>query len=207
MKIKNIILTSVIVLSILLILSIFILFTSCGKTAENQANSSEPSELLKTSQSAKSSESSEIIEAKAEVGYAAPDFSVELLNGKTVKLSDYKGKIVFLNFWASWCGPCVGEMPDIQKLSENYSSDLVVLAVNYGELKDTAESFIKKNNYTFNVGIDENTDIAKLYPSNGIPYSLIIDANGIITKIQEGIIPGEDMYSFYEGYIKAAMGK
>jgi len=189
-----------IILITVIILSAVVLFANCGAKEEN------PPDLLNSTEAGESSQS-QSIETKVEIGYAAPDFSVELLSGETVKLSDYKGKVVLLNFWASWCPPCISEMPDIQKLSENYSDDLAVLAVNYGEKKTTAENFIKKNNYTFNVGIDENTNVAKLYPSNGIPYTIIIDAKGIITKIQEGIKPGEDMYSFYEGYIKTALGE
>ena len=200
-KIKNIL---SVILIVVITLSAIVLFASCKKTGDilldtTNDNASNPA----NDNSSESVETS--VETKVEVGYAAPDFSVELLSGETVKLSDYKGKVVFINFWATWCPPCVSEMPDIQKLSDNYPDDLVVLAVNYGEKKDKVADFISNKNYTIHVGIDENGDISKLYPSNGIPYTIVIDAKGIITQTQLGT--GDDIYSVYEGYVKDALGK
>ena len=142
-------------------------------------------------------------EEKVEVGYTAPDFSVELLNGDTVKLSDYRGKAVFLNFWATWCGPCVNEMPEIQQLSEAFPDDLVVLAVNCSEMKYRVEDFINQNSYTFNIGLDEDGDIQKLYPTNGIPYTVVVDPEGIITELHLG----SSTFSVFEGYVNNALGK
>jgi len=142
------------------------------------------------------------LEERAEAGYLAPDFSVELLSGETVSLSDFRGKVVLINFWATWCGPCVKEMPDIQKLSEAYSDDLVVLAINCNESKNKVEEFINANGYTFRVGLDSG-EVQKLYPTRGIPYTIVINANGVITQTQLGA--PADAFAVFEEYVKAAM--
>jgi len=144
-----------------------------------------------------------IIYNDLQVGDKAPDFDFELLNDETVKLSDYQGKVILLNFWATWCGPCVSEMPDIQKISDTYPDEVVVLAINCSESRDTVNSFIEKNGYTFYVGLDENQEIAKKYPTDGIPYSVIIDGDGIITSIHLG--SDHDMFSVFEEDIKSAL--
>lgn len=140
-----------------------------------------------------------------EIGGEAPDFDVKLLGGKTAKLSDYRGKVVLLNFWASWCGPCIAEMPDLQKLSVDYADDLVVLAVNAGETEITSRKFFNAKKYTYTMGYDPNNKIKNLYPSEGIPYTIIIGADGKITHIQEGIIVDASMYEVYKAYIDEAI--
>jgi thiol-disulfide isomerase/thioredoxin len=150
-------------------------------------------------------DAAETAETKVEIGYAAPDFEVELLGGAVVKLSDYRGLAVLINFWATWCGPCTGEMPDIQKLSDEFKDELVVIAVNCSEKKDKVETFIADNGYDFAVGLDENGAVQKKYPTNGIPYTVIVDPAGIITEIHLGA--GGDMFSVYEKDINAALGK
>jgi thiol-disulfide isomerase/thioredoxin len=80
----------------------------------------------------------------------APNFTLQDLKGNTVSLSDFHGKNIYLNFWASWCGPCKMEMPDLEKIYQKYKDkDLVVLAVNIAENKETVEAFIKANNFSF----------------------------------------------------------
>ena len=139
------------------------------------------------------------------VGDAAPDFDMELLNGETVKLSDYRGKKpVFINFWATWCGPCVGEMPAIQELSDAFFHDLMVFAINCGEKRNKVEDFIGEKGYTFNVGLDEKNEISEKYPTMGIPYTVIVDAEGIVTSIHLGA--SGDMFSVYEKDVKIALG-
>jgi len=143
---------------------------------------------------------------QAETGQEAPDFSLELLNGDIITLSELRGKVVFINFWATWCGPCVEELPDIQKLAESadYAGDLVILAINCGEQKEKVAEFIEKNNYSFNVGVDGG-EIQDLYPTLGIPYTVIINADGIITQTHLG--GGRGMFSVFEKYISDALGK
>jgi len=138
-----------------------------------------------------------------EVGKKAIDFEVELLSGEKVKLSDYLGKPIFLNFWATWCGPCVGEMPDIEKIKNEYGDKIVVIAINGGELKDDVKSFIDRKGYTFNVGIDEKGSIIGTYDSMYIPLSIFIDENGIIQDRQVGALSEEKMREIVDKLIEA----
>ena len=140
---------------------------------------------------------------KVEANNPAPDFSIELLSGETVSLSDFLGKVVFINFWATWCGPCVEEMPDIQQLAETYPDDVVVIAINCSERKDKVEDFIYGRGYTFHVGLDDGV-VQSLYPTRGIPYTVIVDANGNISQTHLG--GGAGMFPKFEEYVKAAMG-
>lgn len=125
---------------------------------------------------------------------AALDFKLKDLNGKDVSLSDYKGKKVFLNFWASWCPPCKAEMPDIEKLhQQTKDSDLVILAVNIGEDKTTAKSFMQSNKYSFTVLLDSNQNIAAQYNISAIPTSFFIDKEGNIVSTIKGGMTLEQM--------------
>lgn len=131
-------------------------------------------------------------------GNKAPDFTAQLLDGSTVKLSDLRGEPVLINFWATWCGPCVGEMPAFQRLQKDYGDKIHIIAVNAGEDEDTVRDFIKSNNYTFPVALDEDYDVASLYPTNGIPYTVVVDANGKITHVSTGALDADTMYQRYK---------
>lgn len=147
-------------------------------------------------------ETSQIIyEEGIDVGKKAIDFEVELLSGEKVKLSDYLGKPVFLNFWATWCGPCVGEMPYIEKIKNEYGDKLVVLAINSGDYKEDVKTFINKKGYSFNVGIDEKGTVLTIYDSMYIPLSIFIDENGIIQVRKVGALSEENMKTIVEDLI------
>lgn len=125
------------------------------------------------------------------------DFTLEDLNGDKVSLSQLKGKKIFLNFWATWCPPCKGEMPDMEKLyQEIKGSELVILAVNVGEEKETVEAFISKNNYSFPVLLDSSGDVSKLYHVSGIPTSYFIDTEGYLDYGITGGITLEKMKEY-----------
>jgi len=111
----------------------------------------------------------------------AQDFKLKDLNGKEVSLSDFEGKKVFLNFWASWCPPCKAEMPEIEQLyQQTKDSDLVILAVNIGEDKETVQTFIDNNKYNFKVLLDTEQEAALNYNITSIPTSYFIDKDGNI---------------------------
>ena len=121
--------------------------------------------------------------AEAKEGEKAPDFALTNLSGQTVKLSDFKGKTVILNFWASWCPPCKAEMPDMQKFYEK-NQDVEILAVNLtnAETNENAPlNFVKKNGLTFQILYDLNGSVSSRYKAFTIPTSYIIDFKGIIT--------------------------
>lgn len=124
----------------------------------------------------------------------AIDFKLKDLNGKEVSLKDFKGKKVFLNFWASWCPPCKAEMPDIEKLyQETKDTDLVILAVDLGEDTPTVKNFISKNKYDFNVLLDSDQNVGRMYSITSIPTSFFIDKDGNIINKRVGAMTLEDM--------------
>jgi peroxiredoxin len=119
-------------------------------------------------------------------GSPAPDFELTTLAGETVKLSDYKGKKVILNFWATWCPPCKAEMPHMQKFHEqNVENGIEIVAVNLTNLdkgQTEIENFAKEYGLTFDIPLDEEGTIGAQYQAFSIPTSYIIDSKGIITK-------------------------
>ena len=136
--------------------------------------------------------------ADTSVGEVCPDFSLTTLSGETFRLSDYRGKVVFINIWATWCGPCVSEMPDIQRLQDTYS-DLKVLGVSVDDSASTARNFAQKNGYTYTMAMDDNnyTVTWKIFPSNYIPNSIFIDPNGVVTYLNYGSMSYDRMKSLY----------
>lgn len=138
-------------------------------------------------------------ETAAEDAEMAPDFETVLSTGETVKLSDFRGKKVLLNFWATWCGYCIMEFPALERLSEDYPDDLTVLAIDCGEDADTVQAFLEQNEYSFLIGMDEAYEVQRLYPTNGIPYTVLIDENGAVMHRTTGI-PSRDEDEIYEFY-------
>ncbi len=127
-------------------------------------------------------------------GNPAPDFTLTDLQGNNVALSQYKGKNIYLNFWASWCGPCKDELPDIEKIFQEYKvKDLVVLTVNPGEEEEIVKKFMEDNQYSFPVLLDSKKDVARLYKTNDIPVSLFINKEGTIVSKKVGLMTGEEM--------------
>ena len=114
------------------------------------------------------------------VGQVAPDFSVEMLDGRTIKLSELRGKVVMLCFWATWCPPCRQEMAHLQEgvLDHFAGKDLVVLPISRGEKREVVEKFIADNGYTFGVGLDPERAIYDQYASNFVPRTFIINKAG-----------------------------
>jgi cytochrome c biogenesis protein CcmG, thiol:disulfide interchange protein DsbE len=125
----------------------------------------------------------------ATVGRAAPDFTTQTLDGSRVRLSQYRGKPVLLNFWATWCAPCLDEMPLIQRASDIYKSQgLVVLAVNYQQTNTSSmQAFLHKVDARFPAVFDPAAQIAGAYGVNvGLPVSVFIDRSGTVSFIQLG---------------------
>ncbi|SDQ79456.1 Peroxiredoxin [Virgibacillus subterraneus] len=133
-------------------------------------------------------------EVGLEEGQIAPDFELKTLEGKTVKLSDFRGERVLVNFWATWCPPCREEMPDMQKFYEN--KDLEILAVNLTETENSEEDvteFVEDFELTFPILMDENSDVANAYQVRAYPTSYMIDSNGRIQFIAMGAMNYEMM--------------
>ena len=117
-------------------------------------------------------------------GVPAPNFTLPGLDGKMVSLDDYKGKVVLLNIWATWCPPCVEEMPSMEKLyQELKGEDFEILAVSIDESgAEAVNPFMEKHKLGFPVLLDTKGDIKTLYQATGIPESFIIDKDGIIIE-------------------------
>lgn len=141
------------------------------------------------------------------IGDVAPDFTAELTDGESVTLSEVQDKVVLLNFWATWCGPCVREMPALEKLQEEYGDKLLVLAVNSMEDKGTVDSFVEETGYTFPIAYDVNGEIGVKYPTTGIPYTLIIGKDGIVKQVFVGAADAETQYMYYKSVIESVLGE
>lgn len=127
----------------------------------------------------------------------APDFTVYDASGNPVKLSDYFGKPIVLNFWASWCGPCQMEMPDFQEKYEALDGQVQFLMINMTdgsrETVTSASEFIKDQGYTFPVLYDTETDAAAAYSANSLPTTYFIDAKGYVIAQATGAVSGDTL--------------
>lgn len=134
------------------------------------------------------------------------DFTLTDQYGKTHKLSDYEGKVVFLNFWATWCPPCKEEMPHIEQLYKDYNKnneEVVILGVASPNLgregsREHVINFLKDEGYTFPVALDEDGELAYQYGINAFPTTFIIDKEGYVTQYIPGAMNKETMKSFIE---------
>lgn len=120
---------------------------------------------------------------------SATDFSLAGLDGKTHQLSKYRGKVVLVSFWASWCAECIYEMPSLQVLSDTLRNDgLVILAVNVGEKEPLVRSFAEQNNLTMPILLDSEMDTYRIWPVLGVPTSFLINRRGEVIYSVVGAI-------------------
>lgn len=111
----------------------------------------------------------------------APKFELKDPSGKPLSLSELKGKVVFVNFWATWCLPCIEEMPAMEKLHQELQKDgLVILAVNFQEGTERVKEFLTKHNLTFTALLDHDGKVAERYQAWALPVSVIINKRGEI---------------------------
>lgn len=132
-----------------------------------------------------------------DVGDVAKDFQLRDLDNNLVKLSDFQGKKVFLNFWASWCAPCKEEMPDMQRLYEEYSDEVEVIAVNVtgSEVKrSNVDEFVDEYDFTYTILLDDNNSVSNEYLASQLPTSYFINSEGIVQLPRHtGPLTFEDM--------------
>lgn len=123
------------------------------------------------------------ITQKSTAKEAVPDFSLKDLNGKTIKLSDYKGKVVFLNFWATWCPYCVQEMPELNEASRELAKggNAVILAVDVNEPSDKVKKFVADKKITLPVLLDADGAVAQYFNISGLPTTVIINKDGTLS--------------------------
>jgi thiol-disulfide isomerase/thioredoxin len=116
----------------------------------------------------------------AEVGQPAPSFSLPELAGHSQTLEQLRGKLVYVDFWASWCGSCRQSFPFMNDFAQRYPDKLVVLAINLDEKRSDAEAFLAKYPASFTVLFDPKGDVAARYDLKGMPSSFLIDQAGVI---------------------------
>ncbi len=117
-------------------------------------------------------------------GTAAPDFTLADVHGKNVSLSEFRGKVVILNFWATWCGPCEAEMPYLNNLYKEFTSKgLVVIAISVDPKETSVLSFITEKKLAFPVLLDKNKEVYfDSYAVMGLPTTFIIDRSGVLVE-------------------------
>lgn len=130
------------------------------------------------------------VSAGASTGQLAPDFSLLDMQGQKVSLSDFKGQVVLLNFWATWCPPCREEMPSMELLHRKFKDQgLVVLAVNVEENgAEQVKRFLQRTPYTFSILLDDAAEAQNLYRVYQFPETFIIDRNGNVVETVTGAI-------------------
>ncbi|MBT1076666.1 TlpA disulfide reductase family protein [Geobacter grbiciae] len=117
-------------------------------------------------------------------GNPAPDFTLNTLNGEVVKLSDLKGQVVIVNFWATWCPPCREEIPSIMRLNAAMAGKpfrMLCVSIDEGG-KVAVEEFFRKTGFTLPVLLDADKRVGKLYDTTGVPETFVIDRHGVILK-------------------------
>ena len=125
---------------------------------------------------------------KSDVGYLAPGFSLRNLKGNRESLEKYRGQVVVLNFWATWCAPCRVEMPSFENLYRRYRSEgMAVLAITIDKNADAKiKSFVEEYGLSFPVLLDTKGEVERLYPSMTIPFTYVIDRDGRVVARVDG---------------------
>ena len=125
----------------------------------------------------------DISRAGKEEKIAAPDFTLMTMDNTKVSLKDFKGKYIFLNFWATWCGPCIDEMPSMERLYQKFKTrkNFAMLAVSIDKAgTDAVKKFMTENKLTFSVLLDRDSEVAGAYGVMGIPSTYLIDTQGFV---------------------------
>lgn len=134
------------------------------------------------------------------IGKKAPDFTLPTIDGTEVRLSQFQGQPVLINFWASWCVPCREEMPELVRSYEAHKSEgLMILGLNltYSDTLPDVQEFVNEFDMTFPVLLDKDGQVAeKSYPLPGVPTSIFINRDGTIARVQAGLMSGKQIDKF-----------
>jgi peroxiredoxin len=165
-----------------------------GSTTEETENDAMSGNGITSPPAEETEEVMESDEVGLEQGMIAPDFELTTLDGEVMKLSDYRGEPVMINFWATWCPPCRAEMPDMQRLYENEGYS--ILALNMTETENNIErvgEFVDELELTFPILMDEASDVMNAYKIQVYPTSYMIDSNGRVQSIILGAMNHDQM--------------
>jgi len=132
----------------------------------------------------------------ATLGNEAPNFTLKSNSSKNLRLSEQRGDVVLINFWASWCGPCRQEMPELEAIYQKYQSlGFTIFGVNVDKDRPAADQILNAGNLSFPILFDTENTISELYQVDAMPTTLIVDRSGTVRFIHRGYKPGyEDEY-------------
>lgn len=134
------------------------------------------------------------------------DFTLDGMDGPTLNLEEQRGKVIFINFWATWCAPCIAEMPSIQNLYDKFEDnpDVVFAMINVENKRSKAKKFIDRKEYTFPIYYPNASRIPNVYSSDGIPTTYVIDKEGYVVykKVGMASYDAEKFISFIENLAK-----
>lgn len=134
------------------------------------------------------------IAALPAVGARAPDFALNSSTGRNMRLSELRGEVVLINFWATWCGPCRQEMPQLGRLYEQYrAAGFTLLGVNIDDNRANAEAVVKKLGLHFPTLFDSDKRVARLYDVDTMPATLLIDRDGRVRYVHRGYRDGYEL--------------
>lgn len=123
----------------------------------------------------------------------APAFSLQSVDGKTVSLDQYKGQVIMLNFWASWCGPCRQEMPLLDDIYKQYKDmGFTLIGVNVEPDPHNADAWLKQTPVSYPVLYDPKSQVSQLYQVQAMPTTVIIDRKGVVRYVHNGYLPGDE---------------
>jgi cytochrome c biogenesis protein CcmG/thiol:disulfide interchange protein DsbE len=138
----------------------------------------------------------------ASIGTQAPDFALADLDGNPVRLADLRGRPVIVNFWASWCGPCVDEFPVLEEAARDHAADgLAIVGIVFRDNSEAARSFMSRMQATWPAAMDPGEDIAERYGIFGPPETFFIDADGMVVARQIGPLSSSDMERHLSGLV------
>lgn len=134
------------------------------------------------------------------LGEKATDFQLEDIDGELRSLSDYEGQVVVINFFATWCGPCVDEAPELEAFEQEYGNNVKLLIVDLGETRDRVKKFIEKNATTSTYLFDYKMDIKDQFGVTGQPETFVLDKEGFIREHYKGPLSKNDLYNLVADY-------
>lgn len=134
--------------------------------------------------------------SKPEVSSLAPEFKLQSVDGQYVELRDLQGTPIIVNFWATWCAPCVIEMPILQRFYERYGNQLIIVAINADEPESKVRAFVEDQELTYPVLLDPGSEVQELYNLRGYPTSFFIDGGGTIRVVHIGTVTEEQVSEY-----------
>ena len=139
----------------------------------------------------------------AQKGQPLSDFSLSDLNGETVRLSDFQGQVVLINAWATWCPPCVAEMPDLQAYYQAHQDqNFVILGINAGDTFRTAFEFVSQKEITFPILLDPDVNLLTNLGIHSFPTSILVGADGVVKDIHVGMYTAEELDADISPYLR-----